>query len=97
VPNSSEIRRHKAMSLALKGELEDAKAVLEEANQIEQNGLISITLLVVENELGNTEAVEEIKTYLKSNEVEIPQRTQDYLNGKLSIQGLFGEGTGDIE
>lgn len=97
VPDSSEIRRHKAMSLALKGELEGAKAVLEEANQIEQNGLISITLLVVENELGNTEAVEEIKTYLKSNEVEIPQRTQDYLNGKLSIQGLFGEGTGDIE
>lgn len=97
VPESSEIRRHKAMALALKGELEEAKAVLEDANQIEQNGLISITLLVVENELGNTKAVEEIKTYLKSNEVEIPQRTQDYLSGKLTLQKLFGEGTGDIE
>lgn len=97
VPDSSEIRRHKAMSLALKGELEEAKAVLEEANAIEQNGLLSITLLVVENELGNTAEVEEIKSYLESNGVELPQRTQDYLGKKLSLQKLFGEGTGDIE
>lgn len=97
VPGSSEIRRHKAMSLSLKGELEEAKAVLEEANEIEQNGLLSITLLVVENELGNTEAVEETKKYLEENGVEIPQRTQDYLAGKLTLQSLFGEGTGDIE
>ncbi|MBO5896558.1 MAG: hypothetical protein J6Q83_04600 [Clostridia bacterium] len=97
VPESSEIRRHKAMALALKGDLEESKAVLEEANQIEQNGLISITMLVVENELGNTDRVEELKTYLESNEVELPQRTQDYLSGKLTLQNLFGEGTGDIE
>ncbi len=97
VPDSSEIRRHKAMTLALKGELAEAKTVLEEANNLEQNGLLSITLLVVENELGNTEEVEEIKKYLDENGVEIPQRTQDYLNGKLTLQGLFGEGTGDIE
>ncbi len=97
VPDSSEIRRHKAMALALKGELEEAKAVLEEAGELEQNGLLSITLLVVENEMGNADAVKEIKTYLEENGVEIPQRTQDYLNGKLTLQKLFGEGTGDIE
>ncbi len=97
VPGSSEIRRHKAMALALKGELTEAETVLEEANELEQNGLLSITLLVVENEMGNTETVEELKKYLEENGVEIPQRTQDYLNGKLTLQNLFGEGTGDIE
>ncbi len=97
VPDSSEIRRHKAMALAIKGELDEAKIVLEEANKLEQNGLLSITLLVVENELGNADAVKEIKTYLEENNVEIPQRTQEYLSGKLTLQKLFGEGTGDIE
>ena len=97
VPDNAEIRRHKAMALVVTGELEAAEKLLEETLVIEENGLLNITLLVVENELGKKETVAEIKDYLEENEIEIPQRTQDYLSGKLTAEELFGEGTGDIE
>ncbi len=97
VPGSSEILRHKGMTLAAKGEYEQAKAVLEDANKIEENGLLSITLLVIENELGNADSVKEITDYLEEQGVEIPERAKSCLEGKITIKELFAEGTGDIE
>ena len=97
VPQNTEIRRCKAMALAMKGEYEEAEKVLGDALAIEENTLLSVTLLVVENELGKADTVKEMKGYFEENGIELPKRTQDYLNGKLTIEKLFGEGTGDIE
>ena len=53
--------------------------------------------LVIENELGNKDRVKEIKEIMKEEGLEIPERTNKYLKGKISAKEMFTEGTGDVE
>lgn len=95
-PEDTELMRHKAMAYACKGDLDTASKVISEAVNIGNNDLVYAVSLVIENELGNTENVEAIKEIYKNAEVEIPERVQSCLDGKMTAKEVFTEGTGDV-
>lgn len=87
----------KAMALCCSGDYEQAKEVVDEALELQEYAVLYFTAMVVENELGNTAAVEEFKQKLAEQEVEISDRMNDYLSGKMTAVQLFTEGTGEVE
>lgn len=93
----TEIMRHKAMALAAKGDAKAAKDVMDEALTYEENGLLYMVLAVVENELGNKDRVKEIIDYIEENGVTVTDRVNDCLDGKITAEQIFTEGTGDIQ
>lgn len=95
-PGDAELMRIHAMALIAKGECESAKEIVDTAFSYESTDLLYAVSLVVENELGNTEAVEELKTKYEEADVEIPDRVQQYLDGKITAKQLFTEGTGEV-
>lgn len=97
VPEDTELMRTKAMALIVQGEFEDAKKVVDEAREIEDYGLLMLVSLVVENELGNKDEVKQVKKDLKEISLEITDRVDDYLDGKISAKQLFTEGVGDVQ
>ncbi len=95
-PQDTELMRNKAMAYACKGDMKTAKTIIDEAMYAGDNDLCFAVSIVIENELGNTETVEELKTMYEEAEVEIPGRVQEYLDGKLTVTQIFSEGTGDV-
>lgn len=95
-PQDTELMRNKAMALVCKGDLEAAKTVIDEGMSAGDNDLCFAVSIVVENELGNTDTVEELKQMYEEAEVDIPERVLEYLDGKLTPEQLFTEGTGDV-
>jgi hypothetical protein len=59
--------------------------------------MLYFTAIVVENELGNKGAVDEFKEALKTEGVEMSDRMNEYLSGKITALQLFTEGTGEVE
>lgn len=96
-PENTELYRTKAMALIVKGDFEEAKNVIDTAIENDGYGLLCMTAIVIENELGNDDRVKELKETLKENNIEISEKTKDYLKGKISAQEMFTEGTGDVE
>ncbi len=96
-PEDTELLRTKAMALIVQGELEEAKKVVDRAREIEDYGLLMLVSLVVENELGNKDEVKQVKKDLKEISLEITERVDDYLDGKMSAKQLFTEGVGDVQ
>ena len=96
-PDNSELLRTKAIALVAKGDFEEAKKSIDTALEKEQYGLLSMTAIVIENELGNDEKVKELRKTLKDNNIELSEKIKDYLKGKISAQEMFAEGTGDVE
>ena len=99
-----ELMRNKAMAYVCKGDIKKASEVINTAVQYGYDENVLSVMLVIENELGNTEAVEELKGILEEMIKEIygeshttlTSRVQDYLDGKLTAKQLFTEGTGDV-
>ncbi|MBR0536314.1 MAG: hypothetical protein IIX14_08060 [Clostridia bacterium] len=96
-PDNAELMRMKAMALCCKGENEAAQKVINEAFEVQEYAVLYLTALVVENEMGNTARVDEIKTILSEEKIELSDRMNDYLSGKITAQQLFTEGTGEVE
>ncbi len=96
-PNNAELQRLKAMALCCQGKNEEAKKALDEGLAMQEYAVIYLTAIVIENELGNTDSVETFKSALEEQGVEISDRVNDYLAGKLTAQQLFTEGTGEVE
>lgn len=96
-PENAELMRLKAMALCCQGKNEEAKKVLDEGLAIQEYAVMYFTAIVIENELGNKDAVESYKAALEEQEVEMSDRINDYLAGKLTAQQLFTEGTGEVE
>ncbi|MBR4287603.1 MAG: tetratricopeptide repeat protein [Clostridia bacterium] len=96
-PENAELLRLKAMALVVKGDPEQAKEVIDEALTYESYGILYYTSIVIENELGNTETVEETVSMLQSYGLEVSDRVNSYLAGKITTEQLFTEGTGDVE
>lgn len=94
---NSELYRTKAMALVVKGDYEKAKEAVDTAFENDAYGLLCMTAIVIENELGNDERVKELKDLLKENNVALSEKTKNYLKGKISAQEMFTEGTGDVE
>lgn len=97
LPDDAEVYRMKAMALAAKGDYEEAKKAVEKGLENQEYSYIYMVELVIENELGNKDRVKEIKEIMKEEGLEIPERTKNYLKGKISAKEMFTEGTGDVE
>ncbi len=94
---NAELYRIKAMAHITSGDYEAAKEATDAALKIEGYGLLYMTAIVAENELGNDDAVKELKATMKENDMELSEKTQKYLKGKITAQQMFTEGTGDVE
>ncbi len=96
-PESHELYRYKAMAHVALGQYNDAEDAISKALDLKQYTLGYMTAIVIENELGNTEAVEEMKSTLEEDEVELTEKMNNYLKGKITAKQMFTEGTGDVE
>ncbi len=96
-PENAELLRLKAMALVVKGDTEQAKEVIDEALTYEAYGILYYTSIVIENELGNTETVDETVSMLQTYGLDVSDRVSSYLSGQITAEQLFTEGTGDVE
>ncbi len=95
--DNTELMRYKAMALCANDKNDEAKKVIDKAIETEQYPLLYFTAIVIERELGNTRTVENYKELLSEEEVEFPDRMNDYLNEKITARELFTEGTGEVQ
>lgn len=94
---NGDLLRYKAMAQICNGDLKGAKEIMDGIIASGGTDYLYISVsLVIETELGNTENVETIKEQFETNESEIPDRVQDYLDGELTAKELFTEGSGDV-
>lgn len=99
-PDDTELLRLKAMTLVSLGRLDEAKVCIDQAitdSSSGSYGVLVFTAIVIENELGNTSKVEEYKSALEEKEIELSERMQDYLSGKITAQTMFTEGSGEVQ
>ncbi|MBO5066696.1 MAG: tetratricopeptide repeat protein [Clostridia bacterium] len=96
-PTDAEILRNKAMAYVAAGDIKNAGASINEALSYNQYGLLYYTAIVIENEQGNKESVEEMKKILEDNGIPLSERLNSYLGGKITAKQLFTEGTGEVE
>ena len=97
ISESAELYRLKAMALACDGDYEEAKKAVDKGLEKQQYSYIYMVALIIENELGNEERVEEIKDTMEESELEISDKIKEYLKGKITAEEIFTEGTGDVE
>ena len=96
-PDYAELYRIKAMAYIADEDFESAKECVDKAIEKEEYTLAYMVSLIVENELGNKDKVKEIKEKLKEHDVELSEKTEKYLKGKITAKQMFTEGTGDVE
>lgn len=96
-PQNAEVLRLKAMALVVNGDVNGAKDVIDEALSYESYGLLYYTSIVIENELGNTDVVDETLSMLEMYGIYPSDRLNSYLAGSITAEQLFTEGTGDVE
>jgi tetratricopeptide (TPR) repeat protein len=100
----TELMRNKAMAYICKGDAEKASEVINEAVQYGYDENVLSVMLIIENELGNTERVTQLKEKIEEmigevygkDRAKLPTRVQEYLDGKLTAVQVFTEGTGDV-
>lgn len=93
----AELLRIKAMAYVVAGDVETAKTVIDEAFNYNAYGLLYYTAIVIENELGNKETVDEMIITLDSGGLSLSDKMYDYFGGKITAEQMFTEGTGDVE
>ena len=96
-PQNAELLRQKAMAYAVCGDFDNAKLAVDEALSYESYGLLYYTSIVIENELGNTQTVEETVSLLETYGVGVSEKVRNYLDGNITAEQLFTEGTGEVE
>ena len=96
-PQNAELLRQKAMAYAVCGDFDNAKLAVDEALSYESYGLLYYTSIVIENELGNTQTVEETVSLLETYGVGVSEKIRNYLDGNITAEQLFTEGTGEVE
>ncbi len=97
IEDDSELYRYKAMAHVAKGELEQAQKAVNQALEIREYVLGYLTAIVIENELGNEDSVKKYQDVLDEEGIELTDKMQDYLKGKITAKQMFTEGTGDVE
>ena len=96
-PGNAELLRYRAMAYIVAGDFESAKECTDEAMAYEQYVLLYYTAIIAENELGNTQAVNELVSAIENQGIEISERMNDYLNGSVNATEIFTKGSGDVE
>lgn len=94
---SAELYRLKGMAYMATGDFESAEEALDTALEQEGYGLLYMTAMVAENELGNKTAVKDLESKLEENDIELSEKMTEYFNGKITAQEVFTKGTGDVE
>lgn len=97
VSANAELYRIKAMAYIVEGDYEAAKEATDSALEMDGYGLLYMTAMIAENELGNKDAVEELRDNVESNGMELTDKMEKYFKGKITAQEMFTEGTGDVE
>ncbi len=97
VSDYPDLYRIKAMAYIVKGDLDAARECVDEGLKLEEYSFMYMVSLVVENELGNKDKVQEIKDILEERDVELTEKMEKYLKGKITAEQMFTEGTGDVE
>jgi tetratricopeptide (TPR) repeat protein len=92
-----ELVRAKAIAYAASGDFENAKKMVDEAMSVTSYGMLHMTAAVIENELGNKDAVESYLNELEQNDLELSEKLQSYFDGEITAVQVFTEGTGDVE
>ena len=95
--SSAELYRIKAMALIVDGDYEAAKKAADDGMALDSYGLIYMTAIVAENELGNKDTVKALKEEMEENGVELSEKMNKYLKGKITAKEMFMEGTGDVQ
>lgn len=85
------------MAYVALGDIENATATINEALSYNEYGLLYYTAIVIENEQGNKENVAEMKKLLEDNGIQLSDKLNSYLGGKITAKQLFTEGSGDVE
>ena len=65
--------------------------------QIDQYVNAYETAIVIENELGNDDKVEEYKKAIKDMDAKLSDKMKSYLKGEISAKDMFTKGTGEVE
>lgn len=94
---NAELYRLQAMAHISNGDFGSAKECCDTAMNYDNYGLLYMVAIVAENELGNADKVTELKTLLANQGLELSEKMENYLNGKISAEKMFTEGTGDTE
>ncbi len=97
VENDPELYRYKALAYVAKGEYDKAKEAIDGALGVQEYALGYMTAIVIENELGNKETVDDYKAVLEEEKIEYTDKMEDYFKGKITAKQMFTEGTGDVE
>lgn len=96
-PADAELLRVKSMACVADGDIENAEKVIDEALQNNAYGLLYFTAIVIKNEAGDSETVNELLTALENGGLSLTDKMNDYLSGKITAQQMFTEGSGDVE
>lgn len=96
-PADAELLRVKSMAYVVDGDIENAEKVIDEALQNNAYGLLYFTAVVIKNEAGDSETVNELLTVLENGGLSLTDKMNDYLSGKITAQQMFTEGSGDVE
>ncbi|GEM_PF-5089976 len=95
---AGEIYRQKAIALMLKGDMEQAHEVLNKAYGQNDVSVELVELLAISaSKKGDTKMLQEMKELLAYNGIEFSEKTQQCIDGKLTIRQIFMEGRGDLE
>lgn len=96
-PNFPDFYRALAMAYVVKGDYDSAKEAVDTALQIDQYVNAYETAIVIENELGNDDKVEEYKKAIKDMDAKLSDKMKSYLKGEISAKDMFTKGTGEVE
>lgn len=94
---NAELYRLYAMAYIVNGDYETAKDACDTAMSYDNYGLLYMVAIVAENELGNSKTVDELKATLLNQGTELSEKMQKYLDGEITAQKMFCEGSGDVE
>lgn len=94
--DNPELLRQRAIVYLLQGDTANAKADAEAAFNTSATVNTSNVLAVVCHAIGDTSGFEEVVSFLKSYDTQLSDRTQSYVNGEITLEQLFLEGSADV-
>lgn len=94
--DNPELLRQRAIVYLLQGDTANAKTDAEAAFNASATVNTSNVLAVVCYAIGDTTAFDEIVSFLESYDTQLSTRTQSYVDGEITLEQLFLEGSADV-
>lgn len=94
--DNPELLRQRAIVYLLQGNTANAKTDAEAAFNTSATVNTSNVLAAVCHAIGDTSGLEEVVSFLKSYGTQLSDRTQSYVDGAITLEQLFLEGSADV-